>query len=83
MEWHQRLGCEVVRFGGYETVLESPADDNREHNFIIIMDSAVVWKVCQWRTYTKCQCWDYICGPSKTDQGCYAAYILGITKGMD
>ena len=34
-----------MKFGGYEAVLTTLANDSIEHSFIVIIDSALVYKV--------------------------------------
>ena len=68
---------------GYDAVLRSLANDNRELSVIFMMKSALMCKVCQQRSPTKCEYGDNVCGPSMTEKGCYLAHILGIAKGTD
>ena len=54
IEYCHKLGYELVRFGGFEVVFKSLVNDNKEHNFIAMIESAQACKVFRQWTQTKC-----------------------------
>ena len=70
-----------MRFGGYEVVPKTTANDDREYIYVVIMETALVFKVFQQLNYIKYQCGDYFGCPGTTNKGSYIVYILGLAEG--
>lgn len=81
LEFRERLGYALVRFGGHIAIIQEPAADGHGHEYLTWVDYAAKCAVCGKQTKNKCVCGARICNPARTKLGCYKGHIMGIVEG--